>query len=440
MEEASYMEEMVVQIVSKENILPAASTPDSLKEFKLSVLDQTQVKLYVPLTLFYHNNNTSDLDSVISDKSKRLKQSLSETLTRFYPFAGKVRDDFYIDCNDEGVHYIVTRVNVSLPDFLSKSPGDEMIKRLIPAKARESPLGNYVLIIQVNIFSCGGIALCTCISHKILDGSTYALFLKDWTAAARGSSSEIVHPSFTGPSLFPQIPSLLYKCPIDFSKINFPSQRFVFSGPKLAALKAETKVLTSECVPSRFEVVAALLWKCVAKAASKSYENSLGKPFNLGVIINLRGKNCVPKNSVGNLVWLGLAQCKLSHELDHTTLVNQIKKCKAQINDDFVEALKGDDGTPTFVKIAEMITSEETSFSVWITSMCNMSLYELDFGWGKPAWFYFCNLYFTNFISLCDTGTGGGIEAVVSLREEEMAVFENDPELLAYASVNPALL
>ncbi|WOH01860.1 hypothetical protein DCAR_0521246 [Daucus carota subsp. sativus] len=199
---------------------------------------------------------------------------------------------------------------------------------------------NYVLMIQVNIFSCGGIALCTCISHKILDGSTYAVFLKDWTAAVRRSSSEIVHPSFTGPSLFPQIPSLLDKCPIDFSKINFPSQRFVFSGPKLAALKAQTEVLISECVPSRFEVVAALLWKCVAKAASKSYESSLGKPFNLGMIINLRGKNCVPKNSVGNLVWRGLAQCKLSPQLEPKTLVHQIKKCKTEINDDFVEAMK----------------------------------------------------------------------------------------------------
>uniref|UniRef100_A0A164Z4N0 Uncharacterized protein n=1 Tax=Daucus carota subsp. sativus TaxID=79200 RepID=A0A164Z4N0_DAUCS len=234
--------------------------------------------------------------------SKLLKQSLLETLTRFYPFAGKVRDDFYIDCNDEGVHYIVTRVNVSLLDFLGQSPGDEMIRRLIPA--------------------------------------TYAVFLKDWTAAVRRSSSEIVHPSFTGPSLFPQIPSLLDKCPIDFSKINFPSQRFVFSGPKLAALKAQTEVLISECVPSRFEVVAALLWKCVAKAASKSYESSLGKPFNLGMIINLRGKNCVPKNSVGNLVWRGLAQCKLSPQLEPKTLVHQIKKCKTEINDDFVEAMK----------------------------------------------------------------------------------------------------
>ncbi|KAK1392165.1 Transferase, Chloramphenicol acetyltransferase-like domain protein [Heracleum sosnowskyi] len=431
---------MVVQIVTEENILPTSPTPHSLKKFKLSVLDQTQVKLYVPLMLFYLNNNTGDVDSVILDKTKLLKQSLSETLTRYYPFAGKVHDDFHINCNDEGVRYIETRVNCSLLEFLGQPPGDEMINRLVPEEARESPIGNYILIIQVNIFSCGGIALCTCISHKFLDGTTYTLFMKDWTSAARGSSPEIVIPSFIVPSLFPQIPSLSFKNPMSFSKIKFASQRFVFDGPKIAALKAKTKLLSSGSESSRFEVVSALLWKCVAKAASKSNDSALGKPSKLGVIINLRGKNCVPKNAVGNLVWPGLAQCKLSPEVEHKTLVEQIKKCKAEISDNFVEAIKGDAGTPTLVKIAEIMTSGELSFSLLITSMCNMGQYELDFGWGKPVWFYYCNLNLVNFISLSDTGAGGGIQAIVSLSEQEMAIFENDPELLAFASVNPAPL
>ncbi|KAL8127731.1 hypothetical protein AgCh_014598 [Apium graveolens] len=431
---------MAVRIVSKENIVPNDPTPQSLKIFKLSVLDQTVVKLYVPLMLFYLNNNSSNLDSVIQDMSKLLKKSLSESLTRYYPLAGKVRDDFHIDCNDEGVYYIETRVNCRLSDFLSQSPGDEMVNRLVPEEARESPMGNYPLIIQVNIFSCGGIAICTCISHKFLDGTTYMLFMKDWTSAARGSSSEIVDPSFIVPSLFPQIPSLSFKSPMSFSKIKFASQRFVFDGPKLAALKAKTNMLLSGSKSSRFEVVSALLWKCVAKAACKSNDSALRKPFNLGVFINLRGKNCVPENAAGNLIWFGLAQCKLSPELEHKTLVEQIKKCKAEISDDFVEAIKGDAGTPTLVKIAEMMTSGEISFSLSITSMCNMGQYELDFGWGKPVWFYYCNLKTVNFISLCDTGAGGGIQAIVSLSKQEMAILETDPELLAFASVNPAPL
>lgn len=58
---------------------------------------------------------------------------------------------------------------------------------------------------------------------------------------------------------------------------------------------------------------------------------------------------------------------------------------------------------------------------------------------GKPVWFYYCNLQkLVNFISLCDTGAGGGIQAIVSLSEEDMPIFENDEELLVFASVNPA--
>lgn len=100
---------------------------------------------------------------------------------------------------------------------------------------------------------------------------------------------------------------------------------------------SQTNPLTSGSESTRFEVVSALLWKCVAKAACKLNDSPLGKPFNLGIVINLRGKNYVPKNAVGNLVWLGLAQCKLSPKLEHKTLLAQKKKCKAEISDDFVD-------------------------------------------------------------------------------------------------------
>lgn len=128
--------------------------------------------------------------------------------------------------------------------------------------------------------SCGGIALCTCISHAFVDGTTYTLFLKDWTATTRGSSSEIVNPCFIAPSLFPQIPSLSFRSPISSSKIKFVSLRFFFDGLNIAVLKAKTKGLLSGDEPTRFEAVAGLLWNCVAKAACKL--NDSEKPLIWG--------------------------------------------------------------------------------------------------------------------------------------------------------------
>ena len=117
-EAADSLDKLVVQTASEENILPSSPTPDHLRIFKLSVLDQIIFNFYIPLTLFYLNNNTSDLSSVILNRSKILKHALSKTLSRFYPLAGKIKDTHHIECNDEGVYYIQTQVNTHLTDFL----------------------------------------------------------------------------------------------------------------------------------------------------------------------------------------------------------------------------------------------------------------------------------------------------------------------------------
>lgn len=189
--------------------------------------------------------------------------------------------------------------------------------------------------------------------------------------------------------------------------------RFVFDGMNLAELKSKTRSSTSGSQPTRFEIVAALLWKCVAKSAYKANTVSLEKPFNFRMIINLGGKKDVPRNFVGNLIWPWLSQCKLATDLEHHYLVNQIKNSKAQINNDFVQVIQGDAGTRTVLQCADMMmNSEETSVAIWIITMCNMGVYELDFGWGKPVWFYYDNVNVASFITLCETSVGGGAEPV----------------------------
>ncbi|MCH82035.1 vinorine synthase-like [Trifolium medium] len=70
------------------------------------------------------------------------------------------------------------------------------------------------------------------------------------------------------------------------------------------------------------------------------------------------------------------------------------------------------------------------------TSWCRLPLYELDFGWGKPTWVTTSGSSSKNLIVLMDTEDGIGIEAIVNLEENVMAKFENEVELLQYASLN----
>lgn len=295
-------------------------------------------------------------------------------------------------------------------------------------------------MIQVNIFSCGGSAIGMCTSHKIIDGNTLTMFLEDWTAAARGAQ-DVVHPSFIAPSLFPQIPSLSFENLILVSQGNSLTRRFVFDGPTLAALKAKTRLPSSGKEPTRVEIVAALLWKCAAKAASQVSGSYSQRPFNLGLLVNLRLKNCLPKELVGNLIWIAMAQHNLNSEPELHYMVDKVRKCKAEINRDFVEALKGEDGSTRLKKIVELIMNSSDEFlALPITSMCNTGMYELDFGWGKPVWMYYGNQSARNFIALCDTRVGDGIEAMVTLTKQDMAIFEHDTELRSYTSCNPTPL
>ncbi|KAF5175708.1 vinorine synthase-like [Thalictrum thalictroides] len=65
-----------------------------------------------------------------------------------------------------------------------------------------------------------------------------------------------------------------------------------------------------------------------------------------------------------------------------------------------------------------------------------MSFYETDFGWGNPVWASSASLATKNGILLMDTKCGKGIEAWVSLNEEDMSRFECDLDLLSFTSTN----
>ncbi|KAK2979326.1 hypothetical protein RJ640_013290 [Escallonia rubra] len=189
---------MDVQILSRETIKPSSPTPHHLKNFKLSLLDQIMPEFYIPLTLFYptkigHLSPSQTLTG--------LKKSLAETLTRFYPLAGRIKDSIYIDCNDEGVLFSVARVNCKLSKFLEEIDTGSLNK-FLPC---DTPFcfGNdfdTIVAVQVTIFDCGAVAIGTNMLHKFIDATTMCAFLKSWADTTAGSHNEVMYPDITSAS------------------------------------------------------------------------------------------------------------------------------------------------------------------------------------------------------------------------------------------------
>lgn len=71
------------------------------------------------------------------------------------------------------------------------------------------------------------------------------------------------------------------------------------------------------------------------------------------------------------------------------------------------------------------------------SSGCNFPVYGVDFGWGAAAWVTMAAFKMKNTVMMLDDKNGGGIEALISLDDKEMAAFQHNEELLAYTSLNP---
>ncbi|KAI3932745.1 hypothetical protein MKW92_028011, partial [Papaver armeniacum] len=114
---------MKIEVVSKESVRPSFPTPKNFRTYNLSGIDQLLPAFYMDHILYYSNldsNDSSigddeeDKNMIFSASSRHrcdvLKKSLAETLTRYYPLAGRIKDEKSVECNDEGVDYIEARV------------------------------------------------------------------------------------------------------------------------------------------------------------------------------------------------------------------------------------------------------------------------------------------------------------------------------------------
>ncbi|XP_054806281.1 stemmadenine O-acetyltransferase-like [Prosopis cineraria] len=152
-----------VEKISKEIVKPSSPTPQHLRHYHLSFLDQLSPEVNNSWVYFFDIETSNLLN--IADVSDRLKKSSSQVLSHFYPLAGRLFNQSFVDCNDEGVPYIETR-RCHLSHILD-DPAPDYVSKLLPYEMDEAI--DTVLGVQVNIFDCCGIAVGICISHKVTD-------------------------------------------------------------------------------------------------------------------------------------------------------------------------------------------------------------------------------------------------------------------------------
>ena len=431
--------EIEIEIAQRETIKPSSATPDHLRILQLSMLDKLSISIYIPLILFYPNpNNQPNIIHL-------LKNSLSKTLTLFYPLAGRIKQNDVVECNDAGAEFFETRVNCPISKILERSD-PEILKKLLPidVESEESMSGN-LLLVQANFFDCGGIAIGVSISHKIADASTLSLFINTWSSMAIGSVNRVKTPEFSSASLFPpmdlELPNRVNPHK-ESVKQNCLTRRYVFESSKIAILKSK---LASSSVenPTRVEAVSALIWKCLLEV-SRSKSGAPIKPSLFCVDVNIRRRTSppLPDSFAGNLVGFFSANHHESsteisdHEIVVQDLVVKLRKGIEEANEKYQRGLDSEKEWENLKVHRDMKEVEKYSCSSWLW----FEWYGADFGWGLPFWVSLCAFAVKNVIVLLDARDGQGIEAWVTLTADDAALMESNEELRKFASLNPRVV
>ncbi|XP_030542088.1 stemmadenine O-acetyltransferase-like [Rhodamnia argentea] len=427
------MAEVQVEVISKDTIKPSSPTPDHLRHYKLSFLDQIQVPVFMPLALFFPRDDGTSLD----EKRSRIKRSLAEALAKFYPLAGRVRDNTYVDCNDEGALYVEARVRCELSDIL-ENPVPRVMNRFFPCELDD--VQDLAVAVQVNFFECGGLALSLLISHKVADALSFFTFLNAWAAAARGDPG-ITDPCFNSSELFPPINLSGFQASTGIVKDNMSTRRFVFDAATIASLREQFADLTNVAAaadqprrrPTRVEALSSFLWSRYM-ASTQPIEARGNKIYTVLHAVNLRTRMEPPMSErhFGNISRLAITVPTV--DAGGYKIVNQVRDAIKQVNEEYVRKLREGEGHLKSLKDLSSSVSRGEVVSFSFTSLCRFPTYEADFGWGKPAWVGSASLTFKNLIVFMDTKSGDGIEAWVNLKEDDMAKFEQDEELLALVS------
>ncbi|GLT32659.1 hypothetical protein SLA2020_073090 [Shorea laevis] len=422
---------IAIEVISKEAISPSSPTPVHLRRYQLSFLDQFNSPVFMPLLVFYSRQNcTSNVE-----RCEKMKKSLSQALTIFYPLAGRIKGNDYIDCNDEGVYFVEAKANCCLSDILNcRDPSAN--NYFFPLELDDAAAAKLPTMVQLTCFECGGLAVSLGMSHKVCDALSCIMFINCWAAIARGED-EIITPQFNSAALFPLKNSSLFQPRAQSVKENIMTKRIVFNASGLATLKE--KYTVDGIRPTRVEALSAFMWSRFM-ASTQTETDQVSKIYTIGQTVNLRSQMDPPLSNhyFGNIYVSTFTEPWRASEDGFHGIVKEIRDATRKVNSELVKKLVESTVDECLYLLRNPAVDSVNSEVVHLhfTSLCRFPMYEVDFGWGKPVWVGSARWVFKNLICFFDTESGDGIEAWINLTEEDMAKFQSDQNFVSYASLS----
>ncbi|KAM6552713.1 hypothetical protein CsatB_013475 [Cannabis sativa] len=443
---------MKMEIKEKTMVKPATETPRHV--LWTSNLDQLVPKhIHIPTIYFYKPLSSATDDKDFFDPVK-LKDALSKVLVPFYPVAGRLVDSsnpnggrIEIDCNGEGVLFVVAQTNSMVDDFGDFKPSPKL-RALAPIVDYSIDISSYpLLLLQVTYFKCGGVSLGVAMDHHVVDGISAVHFLNSWSDIARGV--DLKSPPFIDRTMLcarnppkPIFDHIEYKPPLPMIKTTTSSSCesqvdvaiYKLTNEQLKTLKAKCVSYTNGDDKNKpryttYEILAGHVWRCVCKARKLSNDQET-KLYTL-VDGRSRLQPPLPPGFFGNTIFSATPIVKAGELLESNEntwyAVNQIHSTLKRIDDCYLRSAL--DYLELQPNLSALSRGSHTfrSPNLGIISWIRLPFYDLDFGWGRPIFVGPSTILYdglTYLLSSPSYDEDGSLLVAIGLQHEHMKAFE----------------
>ncbi|CAN0830052.1 Benzyl alcohol O-benzoyltransferase, partial [Linum grandiflorum] len=376
-----------------ELVRPARPTPHETKLLS-DIDDQEVLRYHFPMIQFYQNNPTIHG----KDPAAVIRRAVAETLVYYYPLAGRLREvrpkgrKLVVDCTGEGVLFIEADVDVRLSEFGEIRPPFACVEELlfdVPGSSAvvDSPL----LLIQVTRLQCGGFIVAFRIQHCMSDAAGLIQFMSAVAEIARGATTApTVTPVWERHILTARSPPRVTCTHEEYKRLPttydpkadmMTSASFLFGPTEITALRHCVHTPTRA---SRFEILAACLWKCRTAALEPDDPN---QEMRMILPVNSRGRLVnppLPKGYYGNAQALPVAVAP-AHELCQKPLayaLDLVRKAKSKVKDEYMKSVAD-------LMVIEGARRPDVMMTKWtciLSDVTHAGFEKVDFGWGEAVY------------------------------------------------------
>ncbi|GJN28221.1 hypothetical protein PR202_gb16320 [Eleusine coracana subsp. coracana] len=400
----------------------------------------------VQRVLFYRLDAGADVDAIISN----LRDSLSQALHAFYPLAARLRlspgtaNRYELHYRPgDAVAFTVAEYNDDIDSLAADEPREVFKLAPLAPPLPEGVEGGTVLALQAS-----GLALGVTVHHAACDGAASTHFLHTWAACCAGTTTGTQPPPVP-----PVIDRTLISDPTGLYDVHCPKAApttteddtknksvsdhlfatFVLSRAHLQRVKdlvaAEASRTRGVAPPPRCSSLVAtlgLIWSCYQRAKPDS-STACGKTYLLFPVDHRSRTNPpLPEKYLGNCVGAALAFASKPDLAASSGAAGLWAACAA-VAASIEEVTRG-----PVTEIMGLLQQRFVDAAAPTAGLLTMAgsprfrVYDLDFGFGRPAKVDVVSVARTGAIAVAESRVGdGGMEVGLALPPDGMAAFRN---------------